>query len=292
MLTITEIKQDTNLIPRLPDSLNFESETTKKFDFDIEHNMLAPMGVTLRDSDRHILDVNIGRSLNLAWKINNLRRSGVCAHGDVAAIVSPGEHAELSWTPEFNSIRITLSGEFVDRVLQESNVRFQTTCNVNDHELYDLCVKLKEEKWQRENIQSIYAESLATALVIHLACNYPQNGKKVFAPKGKLSSKQLKAIFEYTPAHISKNIRLADMAAIVHMSEFHFARLFKQTLGISPYRFVLQMKIEQAKKLIKDERKSCSDIAYILNFSDQAHFSHVFKKFTGFSPRTFMNAVA
>jgi AraC family transcriptional regulator len=291
MITIAE--REAQLTLHANSNNLFESQNQKEIiDFDVEHNILAPMTIKLSSNNYHTLDLNIGRPFHLISKAGKIKDSSVCQHSNVAVLVSPGESVDLNWTPEFHAIRIILSARFVDQVLGEFNVQFQSTCNFSDPDLYELCVKLKEEKWRHENLRSAYAESLAIALVIHLASNYSKNGKKVFAPKGKLSSKQLNAIFEYTNSNVNKNIRLAEMASVVHISEFHFARLFKQTLGISPYRFVLQRKIEQAKKLIKNERRSCSDIAYILNFSDQAHFSHVFKKFTGFSPRTFMNATA
>jgi AraC family transcriptional regulator len=76
------------------------------------------------------------------------------------------------------------------------------------------------------------------------------------------------------------------MAASVYLSVFHFSRLFKNTLGVSPYQFVLNMKVDYAKNLIKS-KKSISDIAHALAFTDSAHFCNAFKKLTGCSPLQF-----
>jgi AraC family transcriptional regulator len=88
------------------------------------------------------------------------------------------------------------------------------------------------------------------------------------------------------------DIGLVDLANLVHLSAYHFGRLFKQTIGLSPYQFILQMKIEYAKKLIMENAGPLGEIAYQLNFSDQAHFSNAFRKATGISPREYQHSRA
>jgi AraC family transcriptional regulator len=187
---------------------------------------------------------------------------------------------------------VVISPAYVDQILDSENFAFITTWNVEDEFLKGVAHTLQNEIWKGEEADNIYIDGLIISFIIHLASRYPASNKKIFAPKGKLSASQLLAVIEFAKNSIHKNIRLSEMAAEVHLSEYHFARLFRQTVGISPYKYVLQMKIAQAKNLIRQQKKSCSDVAYILNFSDQAHFSHVFKRFTGYSPRNFINAIA
>jgi AraC-like DNA-binding protein len=132
---------------------------------------------------------------------------------------------------------------------------------------------------------NLYLESLKHACLLHLQSHYIE--KPVFAPRGKLSSKQLNAVIECVRNAVSADISLAKMADCANLSEFHFARLFRATMGMSPYQFAMQIRIEHAKDLITRDNISLRDVAHHLNFFDQAHFNNAFKKITGFSPRQF-----
>jgi AraC family transcriptional regulator len=71
------------------------------------------------------------------------------------------------------------------------------------------------------------------------------------------------------------------------MSPAHFSRLFKEVLGDSPYQFVMDYPVEQAKKMLKDPHRRLIDIALSCGFSDQPHFSRVCKQLTGLTPKAF-----
>ena len=77
------------------------------------------------------------------------------------------------------------------------------------------------------------------------------------------------------------------MAAQAGLSPSHFSRLFKQTIGKSPYQFLMAYRIEQAKKMLDNPHKLMMDIALCCGFSDQAHFSRVFKKIEGVTPKKY-----
>ena len=106
--------------------------------------------------------------------------------------------------------------------------------------------------------------------------------------KGRLSPAQLSQVLTFAHDFMQTDIGLVDLANLVHLSPYHFGRLFKQTVGVSPYQYLLQLRIEFAKTLIVGRTGPLSEIAYQLNFSDQAHFSNAFRKATGVSPRQYL----
>src|SRR5690606_10005732 len=88
-------------------------------------------------------------------------------------------------------------------------------------------------------------------------------------------------------AHLDQNISLAELAAVAHMSEFHFARLFKHTTGLPPYQFVIHQRVERAKRLIATGRLSLAQIAIDVGFSDQSQLHRHFKRLVGVTPKRF-----
>ena len=91
-------------------------------------------------------------------------------------------------------------------------------------------------------------------------------------------------MLDFVATHYGRGITLEEMAAEAGISPYHFARLFKQTIGQSPYQFVLAYRVEQAKKLMADPTRPLADVALACGFSDQAHFSRVFKRLSGSTP--------
>lgn len=89
---------------------------------------------------------------------------------------------------------------------------------------------------------------------------------------------------EFITSNFSHKIALSEIASHVHMSTFHFARIFKQTTGYSPYDYLCQYRLSEAAYLLANHSMNVSEIAYHTGFSDPFSFSTAFKKFTGFSP--------
>ncbi len=84
--------------------------------------------------------------------------------------------------------------------------------------------------------------------------------------------------------HISDPLPIAELAKLCHLSEPHFRRLFKRTLGVSPKQYILQMRIELAKSMLADTRKTVLEIAYNCGFETISAFNRAFKLLTASAP--------
>jgi AraC family transcriptional regulator len=105
--------------------------------------------------------------------------------------------------------------------------------------------------------------------------------------EGGLPERQLLRILEYIDAHLSQDIKLADLAALLDMSQFHFSHMFKRSLGMAPYQYLLQQRIERAKQLLKKSDQSISDIAFLCGFNSHSHLSKQFRQLTGMTPTAY-----
>lgn len=90
----------------------------------------------------------------------------------------------------------------------------------------------------------------------------------------------------YLHRHYDSNVRISDLGKISLRSTSHLQRTFKQQLGISPVRYLLALKVDKAKELMRQDI-SLSRIAQAAGFFDQSHFNRYFKQFAGLSPMNY-----
>jgi AraC family transcriptional regulator len=100
-----------------------------------------------------------------------------------------------------------------------------------------------------------------------------------------LSPWQLRLALEYFEHHITQDLSLDDLAHRVGLSQSQFARLFKVSTGLPPYRWCLNARIKRAQALLLRGELTIVDIADETGFSDQSHFTNVFRRITGSSPK-------
>ena len=102
---------------------------------------------------------------------------------------------------------------------------------------------------------------------------------------------KLQILREFMWDNLQENITLSDLAELVHLSPYHFSRVFKSETRVSPYQALLRFRVYKARTLIPT-RLSLTEIAYACGFSDQAHFTRVFKAHTSFTPSQFRKVSA
>lgn len=98
---------------------------------------------------------------------------------------------------------------------------------------------------------------------------------------------KLKQVQDYIEEHLAEEIVIEDMAALIPMSQFHFARAFKAATGESPHKYLTQRRIERAKVLLSVTKLPVVEVAYRVGFSNQSHFTAHFRKVTGVTPKDY-----
>lgn len=154
---------------------------------------------------------------------------------------------------------------------------------LDDGHAVDLAQRLEAQATAGQPWGSLYVEGLSLTLASYLYARYGIRG----APRENesalpaLSSQRLLAFIE---EHLGSDIGIATLAALAGYSPDHFARLFKQSFGLSPYQFILQRRVERAKALLRDRSHSIAEVAISCGFASQAHFHTTFKARTGVTP--------
>ena len=111
--------------------------------------------------------------------------------------------------------------------------------------------------------------------------------RELAAPVGGLPGATLRRVLDHIDANHHRVPRLAELSAVVHMSAFHFARLFKLSTGVSPHRFVVGRRIDHAKALLATEGASIAAVSRAVGFRTASHFTTVFRRTTGATPSAY-----
>ncbi len=107
------------------------------------------------------------------------------------------------------------------------------------------------------------------------------------ALKGGLPPRALRRVCEHVRDRLDGRITHRELAAIAGLSESHFSRAFKRSVGMSAHRYISRRRVESAAELIAETDQPLSEIALAVGFSDQSHFTRVFHRLTGETPGAF-----
>jgi AraC family transcriptional regulator len=216
---------------------------------------------------------------------------------DAVTIVPPRVESRWRWRNACDSTQYQLSPVLIAKVAEEAfdldpaRVHFPARYyDRSSPEVIDTLKTLRNELLTGGQGGRLCGESLANVLVVQLIrqmANGPATKAFARKPGGRLARPALRAVQAYIDAHLNQNFALADLAAIAHLSEFHFARQFKQTTGLPPHQFVIHQRVERAKRLIAARQLSLAQVAVEVGFSDQSHLTRHFKRVVGVTPSRF-----
>jgi AraC family transcriptional regulator len=133
-----------------------------------------------------------------------------------------------------------------------------------------------------------YAETLGLLLLWELRHAAAAKRSQLNPTRGGLTVRQLRCVKEFVDAQISNDITISDLAAVAGLSQFHFIRAFKDSVGRSPYQYVLSERISVAKEMLSKSDLSIADVALAVGFSDASQLNRVFRKLIGVTPTAFL----
>ena len=137
----------------------------------------------------------------------------------------------------------------------------------------------------------IYADALFGALLSYLQANFKEIEASQSA-QTQLTRAQLVKVLAFIKANLSNDISVKDLAALVHLSVSRFTLLFANSLGVTTYQYILHERVKCGAALLSETRTSLAEIAHIVGFSDQSHFTKIFKRTMHTTPGAFRKAGA
>lgn len=190
-----------------------------------------------------------------------------------------GEFIDLHLDPKWFSPAL-------DQPAESLVVRPLHCLGVQDPLIRHIGLELKREL--ESSADRLYAESMASALAMHLLRRYAK-GRSVSAEPSKLLDYKLRQVIDYIDSALDQDVSLSAMSAVAQMSPYHFARLFKRSTGLTPHQYVIQRRVERAKQLLLNREVAIAEVAVRVGFANQSHLNRHFKRLTGLTPRAFQS---
>jgi AraC family transcriptional regulator len=218
--------------------------------------------------------------------------TGLYGKGDIS--ITPAKTSFFArWDSNDHYLQIRIASRFIQSVAREAlamnpdRLELLPEFRIRDPHLESIGMLLLAELKQENLGGRLYIESLANVLAVHLLRQYAATKPRLTIYEGGLPQRQLLRVLEYIDEHLNQDIKLADLAALLGMSQFHFSHLFKQSIGTAPYQYLLQQRVERAKQLLKRTSQSIVDIALACGFNSHSHLSKQFRQLTGMTPTAY-----
>ncbi|WP_250004680.1 AraC family transcriptional regulator [Actinoplanes sp. M2I2] len=210
------------------------------------------------------------------WHSDERRPGSIC-------IVTPGQQNLIRWRSTSNvpmrSVHLlldpTAAGDV--SVFDESN----------DHDPFVTASTWTLSNALDKGAPALYADSIAQALLAHLAWRARRPQRHGAEQPPSLSRHQVDQVTDYMRARLAENIMLEELAAVANVSKFHFIRTFNATTGLTPFRYLRRMRLQRAAELLRGTAYSVVQIAPMCGYRSARQFATAFRAEFGVSPTAF-----
>ncbi len=209
-------------------------------------------------------------------------------------LVPFGQPIALDWSDYAECIHLAVEPMLIARAAAESayagRIELKEIYGKTDPLIWQIGLSLLAESQAEEPVGRLYAESLANTLAFHLFRHYNVGEAGALVSVGGLTGRRLRLATDFINAHLAEDVTLADIATVVDLSPFHFARAFKRTTGLTPQQYLMQRRIERAKDLLAKDDLPIVEVSAQVGFKNQSHFTTFFRRYTSMTPKVWRNA--
>ncbi len=230
--------------------------------------------------------------------------AGVPAHGKVAGStfsLAPNRATRVTFVPHgcdasmtFGTAARSTNFMFPRHLLNAhlAGIEQRATAPVlysSDETLLTLIPMLEREIVTGGVGKRLMIDSISQAIAVALARIDPgvfaREAARITLPKWRL-----RLLFEFIDAHLGDELGLDALASVARLSPFHFCRVFKQSTGMTPHRYVIERRIARARELLATGGLPIEAVAMACGFASQKHFTTSFTRMVGVSPGRFRRA--
>ncbi|MDZ5434852.1 helix-turn-helix domain-containing protein [Pseudomonas fluorescens] len=168
-------------------------------------------------------------------------------------------------------------------------VTFLDVSGAQDERVNFMLNQLRFELIEERKPSLLFIHSLAQALTVHLIRRY-LDPKRATRRSNALQAYKLRRVIDAMNEHLADEFRLAHLAHIAGLSEYHFSRMFKRATGLAPSQYFIRLRMSRARHLLLETDRSIIDVGLDVGYSSPSHFSQVFHREVGVTPSAYRQA--
>ncbi len=187
-------------------------------------------------------------------------------------------------------MHIAVEKNFFRRIAKEAaggeEFEFKRIHNVYSKQLLDLIGNFQREMMDHGESYSLMIESICIQIVFQLIRDMNSDAVGNMS-KISTDNKYINKAIQFMQEYYSANISINDICNLIYLSPCHFKRVFKDYTGQTPYQYLMGIRMEKAKEILREKENSMEEVAKLCGFVNSGHFSTVFKRNMGMSPKEY-----
>jgi AraC family transcriptional regulator len=238
----------------------------------------------------HLVVVHLSGPVRVCRTLAGRQESCLIPRGGV--FIMPGDvRFGVRLEAELDTVHLYLGRAVVEEIAEEFACGGETPhvlpgLGSLDPLLEQIAIALRDQLRDGTPAAALYVDHLARAASAQLirAHSTAQPTRAPLPRRPGLSERQLRRALDYIEAHVAGDPSLARLAAVVGLSPVYFARQFKLATGLPPYQYLLQRRLERAKRLLAEGELPIAAVALDTGFCHQEHLTRLFRRHCGVTP--------
>jgi AraC family transcriptional regulator len=246
--------------------------------------------------DDVVVDLHLGAPAKMACHRAGERRIGTSLRGHVGVIPARSAMRWEMFDDNDLALVVNVPQKLIASVASEfdadpANIEIRNRFQIRDRQMEMLTLAVKNELELGCPSGRLYLEGLGLAMASRLLTHHSSLAKHT-SPTESLTDPRLKQVLSFVEDNLSQDLSIDQLAAVARVSPSHLKDVFRRSMGVPVYQYVIQRRVELAKSLLSKNNLSIAEVASASGFAHQSHLARHMRRVLGASPSAMKRILA